>query len=182
LGYLFSESGFESIDISESFGRQYICIEAKLSRGESKINLPGTIHSGDRVESFVSGFADLYRQTVCFWRDSLHKMKQQGVRVVVWGAGSKGVTFLNVLPTYGLIDYVVDINPHKQGRYVPCTGQQVISPEALVDIRPQAVLTMNPLYIDEIRNIIAEYDFGEGGTPMIMPVDRLNYGKDDLAC
>ena len=182
LDYLFDKSGFESLEIYESFGGQYICIEAKLSTSQSGLYSSRTSQSIERVESFVNGFADLYQRTVRFWRDSLQKMKQQGVRVVVWGAGSKGITFLNVLHTDGLIDYVVDINPHKHGRYIPGTGQRVISPDALVDIRPQVIITMNPLYTDEIKDIIARFDFGEEEKPIIAPVDRLDIGKADFAC
>jgi 2-polyprenyl-3-methyl-5-hydroxy-6-metoxy-1,4-benzoquinol methylase len=181
LDYLFDKTGFESLEIYESFGGQYMCIEAKLSTRQSGLYLSKTIQSKDRVESFVNGFADLYQRTVGFWKESLQKMKQQGVRVVVWGAGSKGITFLNVLHIDGLIDYVVDINPHKQGRYIPGTGQRVISPDALVDIRPQVIITMNPLYTDEIKDIIARFDFGEDEKPMIAPVDRLDIEKADFA-
>jgi SAM-dependent methyltransferase len=181
LDYLFDKTGFESLEIYESFGGQYMCIEAKLSTRQSGLYLSKTIQSKDRVESFVNGFADLYQRTIGFWKESLQKMKQQGVRVVVWGAGSKGITFLNVLHIDRLIDYVVDINPHKQGRYIPGTGQRVISPDALVDIRPQVIITMNPLYTDEIKDIIARFDFGEEEKPMIAPVDRLDIEKADFA-
>ena len=63
-------------------------------------------------------------------------MRRSGIKPVVWGAGSKGVTFLNVLKSDGAIDYLVDINPYKQGLYVPGTGQQVVSPDMLAEIWP----------------------------------------------
>jgi ABC-type hemin transport system substrate-binding protein len=46
---------------------------------------------------------------------------------------------------------VVDINPRKHGKYVPVTGHPIVPPEALRDIRPDAVIVMNPIYGDEIR-------------------------------
>ena len=81
-------------------------------------------------------------------------MAQAGQRVVVWGGGAKGVTFLNTLKTQDQIEYVVDINPRKQGRYVPGTGQQIVPPEFLRDYQPDVVIVMNPIYKSEIEQII----------------------------
>jgi hypothetical protein len=69
---------------------------------------------------------------------------------VLWGAGSKGVSFVNVLAATEEIGYLVDLNPHKDGRFVPGTGHQVRAPAFLADYRPDAVIVMNPLYTDEI--------------------------------
>lgn len=170
---LFNETGFHTLGVAESFGGQYLCIEARRSSGTFDSQLPEGIHSVEGVAALVGGFADIYKRTVWFWRDSLQKMKQQGIRAVVWGAGSKGITFLNVLRTNDLIDYVVDINPYKQGRHVPGTGQQVVSPDALADIKPQVVIAMNPLYTDEIKQIIAKSHLEEDARPIIMPVDKI---------
>jgi hypothetical protein len=49
------------------------------------------------------------------------------------------------------IEYVVDVNPRKQGLYTPCTAHRVIAPEQLRHIKPDVVIVMNPVYADEIR-------------------------------
>ncbi len=176
LSRLFSETGFKPLRIAESFGDQYLCIEARPYSGQTELKLPAVPLSIGKIANFVNGFADIYLQTISYWRKSLRKMLQQGIRPVVWGAGSKGVSFLNVINTDGIIDHVVDINPHKQGRYVPGTGQQVVSPDALADIKPQVVITMNPLYAEEIAKIISERNLGKNGNLTIMPVDSINFG------
>jgi hypothetical protein len=79
---------------------------------------------------------------------------------VVWGAGSKGITFLNVLKSENVIEFVIDVNPHKHGLYVPGTGQQVVAPDMLTDIQPDVVIVMNPIYLDEINKMIAERQIG----------------------
>jgi hypothetical protein len=48
------------------------------------------------------------------------------------------------------VPYVVDINPHKQGAFMPGTGQQVVGPESLVEFQPDTVILMNPVYRDEV--------------------------------
>ena len=70
--------------------------------------------------------------------------------MALWGAGSKGVTFLNIADAARSIDNVVDINPRKQNHYVALTGQKVVAPEALPGIKPDVIFVMNSLYAQEI--------------------------------
>jgi len=76
----------------------------------------------------------------------LEQIKGKGQRAVVWGAGSKGVTFLNVLNIQDQIEYVVDINLRKQGMYIAGTGQQIVPPEFLRNYQPDVVIVMNLIY------------------------------------
>ena len=69
---------------------------------------------------------------------------------MLWGAGSKGVSFVNVLAASEEIDFLIDLNPYKDGRFVPGTGHQVRAPAFLAEFKPDAVVVMNPLYADEI--------------------------------
>ena len=82
-------------------------------------------------------------------------MRRSGQQAVVWGAGSKGTTFINILRGHHQIQYVVDINPHKQGNYISGTGQKILAPEALLEIRPDFLILMNPIYRHEVEQIVA---------------------------
>ena len=62
----------------------------------------------------------------------------------------KGVSFLTTLGLTEEVAAVVDINPYKQGKFVPATGHEVIAPTALSDIRPDLVIVMNPIYENEV--------------------------------
>ena len=73
-----------------------------------------------------------------------------GRRSVIWGAGSKGVSFLTNLATDD-IKYAVDINPTKHGFFMAGTGQEIVGPEFLSDYGPELVVAMNSVYLDEIR-------------------------------
>ena len=73
----------------------------------------------------------------------------------VWGCSSKGVIFLLFMERSGFkIDCAIDINPKKQGYYLPATGTLVSSPEdALAVLQPGAdIFVMNSNYLSEIQN------------------------------
>ncbi len=72
--------------------------------------------------------------------------------VALWGAGAKGVAFLNLLDDSMAIDHVVDVNPRKAGRHVPGTGHRIDTPDSLRGHDVRSVLIMNPAYEREISN------------------------------
>ncbi|MGB5748258.1 MAG: class I SAM-dependent methyltransferase [Desulfobacterales bacterium] len=171
LKRLFVETGLNPINIEETYGGQYLCIEARPPAQNRKQDHISLDLSFTEVENDVQNFAENYRQTISEWRKNLAEIKQSGARPVVWGAGSKGITFMNVLPGAAAIDCVIDINPHKQGLYVPGTGQQVVSPERLPEIRPDVIIVMNPLYLDEIDQMITDLNLRKDRDVRLMPVN-----------
>jgi hypothetical protein len=78
--------------------------------------------------------------------------------VVLWGAGSKGVTFLNMVEGAERIGHAVDINPHKRGLHVPGSGHPVVAPPDLRAIGPATAVVLNPLYVEEVGQQLAELD------------------------
>ena len=52
-----------------------------------------------------------------------------------WGAGSRGVQFLNLADPQRRLAAVVDVNPRKWGRYLPVTAHRVDAPETLSALR-----------------------------------------------
>lgn len=72
--------------------------------------------------------------------------------LIVWGAGAKGVTFVNIMdPDYKYISCLVDINPKKQNKYVPRTAHNIISPESLDNFKNGDILVMNENYVEEVK-------------------------------
>lgn len=153
---VFQRAGYDVVAGDEAFGGQFIWVEARAGAGQSLVTL-SEHQMPSQVRLHADAFADQYGASVRAWRDRLAALTREGRRPVVWGAGSKGVTFLNVLKEFGdQIQYVVDVNPHKQGRYVPITGQRVVPAEFLRSQRVTDVLIMNPLYEKEITATIRE--------------------------
>jgi hypothetical protein len=151
LAKLFMMCGFEVRDIQESFGGQFLAIEASAPP-------EGTVPNGASFCGNLSTTAALARALdaafsarVASWRDRLHQMRNKGQRVVAWGAGAKATTFLNIVdPEGSAISHVVDINPRKKDRFVPGSGQQIVEPNALKELRPDVIILMNEIYRDEI--------------------------------
>ena len=75
-----------------------------------------------------------------------------GGRVALWGAGAKGVTLANLVdPDCRRIDCVVDINPLKQGHFVPGTGHPIVGVGELRDRGVTSAVLTNANYEAEIR-------------------------------
>ncbi|NEO66210.1 MAG: SAM-dependent methyltransferase, partial [Moorea sp. SIO4G2] len=87
-------------------------------------------------------------------RQHLEQIHAQGKRVVVWGSGSKCVAFLTTLDTTDKIEYVVDINPHRHGKFIPGVGKQIMAPEFLKEYKPDQVIVMNSIYCYEIQQML----------------------------
>jgi hypothetical protein len=139
-----SAAGLEVIGEGTSFGDQYLYIEARLAA--RPVPSPSPRVSG--MEQLVRKFAHEYVSKVDHWRHYL--TTHAPGNVLVWGAGSKGVTFVNVVPGGERICSLVDVNLHKQGRFVPGTGALVVAPDALRGQSVSSIIVMNPLYRDEI--------------------------------
>ena len=83
-------------------------------------------------------------------------------KVAAWGAGAKGVTFANLAdPQCDLLDCLIDLNPAKQGRFVPGTGHPIVDPASAAARGVRAALLMNPNYEHENARLVAA-----GGLPI----------------
>lgn len=79
-----------------------------------------------------------------------------GGPVAIWGGASKGVIFALLRQRVGHpVDVVIDINPSKQGRFLPATGLRVMSPEEALPMLPpgSSIYVMNSVYLEEIKKM-----------------------------
>jgi len=153
LARLFRRNGFDVINLETEYGGQYLTIEAKPACGPSS---PPLAVEDDlpAMARYVGEFPDKCKAKVGEWRQLVHAAHGNGQKIVLWGSGSKGVSFLTTLGVGDSIDYAVDINPHRQGCYMPTTGQRIVSPAFLKDYRPDAVIIMNAIYRHEITRAL----------------------------
>jgi SAM-dependent methyltransferase len=87
------------------------------------------------------------RQILSFLID----LKQQGLSIVGYGAPAKGNTLLNYCGVRrDFVDYTCDLNPHKQGHFLPGSHIPIRSPEAILEDKPDVVLIMPWNLKDEI--------------------------------
>lgn len=161
LQQLFNKCGFTVRQVSDTYDGQFLAIEADSSA------LPTAKESGleqtSGLTSDVSDFAAHYQTKRKAWRQFLTEFQAQKKRLAVWGAGSKGVMFLNAFTDFS-IEHIVDINPRKKGMFVSGSGQRIVAPEHLLEYQPDAVVIMNPIYGEEIRGMLT----GLGLTPTLM--------------
>lgn len=81
----------------------------------------------------------------------LEAAKRDSKSVAAYGAAAKGNTLLNTCGVgTGLIDYVVDASPHKQGRYLPGSRLPIVAPDRLGETKPDYVLILPWNLCDEI--------------------------------
>lgn len=104
----------------------------------------------DRIETYER-FAGQAREAKRRLLALLIDIKRAGKRIVAYGAAAKGNTLLNYCGIRAdFIDYVVDRNPHKQGRFLPGTHLPVHPPEMIQETRPDYVLVLPWNLRDEI--------------------------------
>ena len=149
LANAFLQAGFHVPDSGECYqGGQYVFVDASPS-GTERGSLEMT---SEQIPSDIREFAQHHRQQMREWTQRMTEYRQSGHRVVVWGAGGKGISFLNSLPTEGAVSYVVDINPDKHGTFIPGSAQEIVGPEYLREYHPETIILMNGLYESEIRD------------------------------
>jgi len=101
-------------------------------------------------------FARKIHQMQNSWREYLCEQVDREKRVVLWGGGSKAVAFLTTMHIEDEISYVIDINPYKQGCFLPKTGHCVFAPEELQERPADIIIVMNPTYRSEIQSLLQE--------------------------
>jgi SAM-dependent methyltransferase len=156
LARLLARAGFETLRLTSEFGGQYLGIEARPSVPVRSIAARDDDLTA--MTELVRFFSERVANKVDRWRGLVQDAVGRGRRVVLWGAGSKAVSLLTALGLGGEIAHVVDINPYRQGCYVPITAQRIVAPDFLTGYRPDLVIVMNAVYLPEIENMLAGLD------------------------
>jgi SAM-dependent methyltransferase len=149
LGRLFRRCGFDVIDIATEYDDQYLTIEARPAKGDPSPPLP-IENDLQYLSSLISSFGTRVEGIFAEWKTLVLDAKSAGKTVILWGSGSKAAAFLTTLKIDDEIKYVVDINPNKANSYMPTTGQKIILPTELPQIKPDLVIIMNGIYENEI--------------------------------
>jgi len=174
LARLFRSKGLNVLQLYTQYDGQYLAIEAALNMAAADA---GSENMGpenavlpveddlDLISDLVESFSERCDAKILEWQEKLKKLAERG-SVVLWGSGSKAVAFLGMVDRDNVVDRVVDINPYRQGHFMPGTGQPIIAPAALCKDKLErvsinnslekhaqqsvAVIIMNPVYSKEI--------------------------------
>ncbi len=151
LARLYRECGFQVIEVMSSLEGVQLEIEARPDRAPVK-SVEESDDSIAEVARDIEGFAVEYATQVETWSARFSEARLLGKKGVLWGAGMRAVSLLSNVPaSTDCIEFVVDVNPLRQNRFLPKTGQRVIAPEELVALRPDLVIASNPHYAREIE-------------------------------
>ena len=125
----------------------------------------------DRAE-YYNGFGERVRDYRSRARRMIIGLKSQGKSIAAYGAAAKGTVLLNYL---GLdsqtIDYAVDRNHHKQGKFMPGVRVKIEAPEQLEVERPDYVVILPWNFRDEI--IRQQQNYLDAGGRFIVPIPEL---------
>jgi len=150
LARVFRMTGFEVLDLAKDFDDQYLLIEARPGDGSSGKSFPQE-NDLEELTQEVKQFQQTFPDRVKAWKDMLGTIKDCGKKAVIWGSGSKAVAFLTTMGIRHEIEYIVDINPFKHGKFLAGTGHEIVPPDFLKEYRPDVVIAMNAIYRDEIQ-------------------------------
>ena len=136
--------------------KQYLATEKQLGMDQPKYYADFS----ERVNSIRSELAKM-----------LAELKQSGARIVGYGAAAKGTIMLNYVGIgRDTLDFVVDRNTHKQGRYVPGVRLPIEAPARILETQPDYVLILPWNFKEEIMDQQSEYR--TRGGRFIVPVPR----------
>lgn len=126
------------------------------------------LFSADTYDAFSASVRQNKERVV----QTLRQLKQQGKRIIGYGAPAKGNTLLNY---YGigsdLLDYVVDKNPLKHGLYTPGMHLPVLPAEKVLEDKPDYMFILAWNFADEIMSQQQEYH--RRGGKFILPIPEL---------
>ena len=150
LARLFKSCNFEIHHLVAEYDDQYLLIETRpVEKQSEEIHL--NEESVESMKQLIDEFACDCGHRLQEWNAYLTEARETGRKVVAWGSGSKFVAFFTTLGLTDEIQHVVDINPHRQNRYIVGACMEVKSPQFLKEYKPDVVIIMNAIYTEEIK-------------------------------
>jgi SAM-dependent methyltransferase len=146
----FERAGFSVRSVRHTFGGQYLWLEAGLSA------MSGDFSADARdIPRLGREFAVAEERLREEWSRRIVRLAATA-KIAVWGAGAKGTTFTHLVdPENRLIDCIVDLNPNKQGKFLPGTGHPIVGAEKLAERGVRNAILMNPNYREENEALLA---------------------------
>lgn len=125
----------------------------------------------DRLETYAL-FGEQVKETKRKLLEFLIQAKRKGKTIAGYGAPGKGNTLLNYCGVRGdFIDYTVDRNTYKQGKFLPGTHIPIVQPEKIRETKPDYVLILPWNFKDEIMDQVGY--IREWGGQFVVPIPEV---------
>jgi SAM-dependent methyltransferase len=122
-------SGFALIESKIGFNGQYLWSISKASHKTSILQI-----IPESYKQLCSDFSKEREQEIYTMMLKLHILNKKFTSLYIWGAGAKGVSFVNLFDSCGeIVSGIIDININKQNKYIARTAHKVIAPEIMFD-------------------------------------------------
>ena len=165
LARLFRAEGFDVEGLYKAYDDQYLMVEAKPVAGPTVATLPQEDDLASTA-ALVRKFTKEVDNRLQELSEAAHRWRRSGQKVAIWGSGSKCVSLMSSVELGDTLQAIVDINPHKHGKFLAGSGWEIEGPDALTALRPDAVIIMNSIYTEEIRHELAT----RGLRPELLPL------------
>jgi hypothetical protein len=131
------------------YGDQYILMDARHQPQAARelAAQPGWLEACARFGVVANGAVNNCRRRMT-------ELGSTSGGLVIWQGAAKTVGLLTSIGKEVPLRFAVDMNTRRHGFFLPPLGLQVLPPEAIADARPDHVVLMNPVYLDEVRKTL----------------------------